>query len=238
MHILIADDDAHLRQGLLILLERAGYRCTSVADGAAALAAIPALQPDLCLLDVMMPPLSGFELCAHMRQRGHYQPIILLTAFDEDLDRVDGFRQGADDYLTKPFRSAELLARIDALLRRQQYLHQQLQQRQHPSANAEFRLGTIQVDVARMHICHGNTCVAISARELKFLQLLHQSQGEVLSKNTLLDHCWGRCYLPSSRVLDQFIAVLRKKIEKELQGPRIIDTVYGSGYRLHPDYAC
>ncbi|SFM71429.1 response regulator transcription factor [Marinobacter zhejiangensis] len=229
--ILIADDDLHLRQGLTNLLAKAGYLCEGVSDGQQALDAVARFQPDLCIFDVMMPRLNGIELCSRLREQHHYQPVLLLTAYDEDIDRVEGFRRGADDYMTKPFRPAELQARVEALLRREQYLQARQASNVAPVAQP-FPIGSLLADGQRMQLSYGDHHQPLSPRELKFLQLLRDSAGRVLSKDEILDHCWGRAYLPSSRVLDQFLAVLRKKIEKKLRAPRVVETVYGVGYRL------
>lgn len=224
MKVLIADDDPHLRQGLTGLLEKQGYQCFSVTDGGMVLQSLPAFQPDLCIFDVMMPVLSGIELCASMRQQGQYQPILLLTAFDERVDQIEGFRLGADDYMTKPFNPNELLARVAALIRREQYL-----QVSNQTGNL-FHLAKLEVESNQMLLRYQDQQVALSRRELCFLTQLRESQGRVLSKDEILDHCWGREYLPSSRVLDQFVAVLRKKIERQLGAPGLLETVYGVGY--------
>lgn len=229
--ILIADDDLNLRLGLKTLLDKSGYIVQGVGDGEQALRAIAQFRPDLCIFDVMMPLLNGIELCSRMRQLHHYQPVILLTAYDEDIDRVDGFRQGADDYLTKPFCPAELQARVKALLRREKYFRNS-QAALDSKRKPPISIGDLLLDEPRMQLIYFDRHQPVSIRELKFLQLLLASAGRVLSKDEILDRCWGRTYIPSSRVLDQFIAVLRKKIEKTLQAPRVIDTVYGVGYRL------
>lgn len=227
MKVLIADDDLHLNQGLVLLLQKEGFECLAVQNGKDALYQLGEYKPDLCVFDVMMPYLSGIELCAVMRERSLFQPVLLLTAFDEQVDKIEGFRVGADDYMTKPFNPDELIARVSALARREQYLKSSQQQ----NSNT-FTLGELSVDVDRMIISHANQQASLSKRELDFLQMLQISEGRVLSKDEILDKCWGRTYLPNSRTLDQFLSVLRQKIEKELGAPRVVQTVYGVGYKL------
>lgn len=228
MKVLIADDDLHLNQGLALLLKKEGFECQTVSNGKDALSQVEQFKPDLCIFDVMMPFYSGIELCAIMREKAFLQPILLLTAFDEQVDRIEGFRLGADDYMTKPFDPDELVARLTALARRQQYSRLSNQQ----PTNTVFSFGDLKVDADRMLLIFNSRQVSLSERELEFLKLLYESAGKVLTKDEILDRCWGRAYLPNSRTLDQFLSVLRKKIEKELAAPRLIHTVYGVGYKV------
>lgn len=227
MKVLIADDDLHLNQGLALLLQKEGFECHTVKNGKDALYQLGEYKPDLCIFDVMMPYLSGIELCAVMRERGLFQPVLLLTAFDEQVDKIEGFRLGADDYMTKPFNPDELIARVTALARREQYLKSR-----QPAQSKTFQLGELTVDADCMLLSYVDEKVCLSKRELEFLQMLHASGGRVLSKDEILDKCWGRAYLPNSRTLDQFLSVLRQKMEKDLGAPRIVQTVYGMGYKL------
>lgn len=227
MKVLIADDDLYLNQGLALLLKKEGFECHTAQNGKEALHLLAEFKPDLCIFDVMMPYLSGIELCAVMRERELFQPVLLLTAFDEQIDKIEGFRLGADDYMTKPFDSDELIARVSALVRREQYLKYSPNK-----SSSTFKLGELTVDANRMLLSHDDQRISLSKRELEFLEMLYESEGRILSKDEILDKCWGRTYLPNSRTLDQFLSVLRKKIEKELGVPSVVQTVYGVGYKL------
>jgi len=228
MKVLIADDDLNLNQGLALLLQKEGFTCKTVTNGQDALIEVEAYQPDVCVFDVLMPLHSGIELCAIMREQQFFQPVLLLTAFDEQVDKIEGFRLGADDYMTKPFDPDELVARLTALFRRQQY--SRISNQQQP--NTAFSFGDLKVDADRMLLMFNNHQLSLSERELAFLKLLYESAGKVLTKDEILDRCWGRAYLPNSRTLDQFLSVLRKKIEKELGAPKLIRTIYGVGYTV------
>ena len=226
MHILIADDDPNLRTGLGVLFGQQGFQCTLAADGEQALNLIRTNAPDICVLDVMMPELDGFELCRTLRQEGFLMPVIFLTARDSEQDQLEGLNLGADDYMAKPFSPAALVARVNAKLRRTHYARDALLQPAQP-----FTMAGIAINPASLTAHRGELSIQLTKREMTFLCLANLKQGEALSKDHILDHCWGRAYLPSSRVLDQFIATLRRKLEREMQSPRVIHTIHGVGYR-------
>jgi DNA-binding response OmpR family regulator len=222
--ILIAEDDADLRQGLIDLLEAEGYRVTAAADGAEALVAYRKDPPDLLLLDVMMPRKSGFDLCREIRRDDPATPIILLTAKGEEIDKVVGLELGADDYVTKPFGLHELRARIAAVLRRAA-----------PSPGRfpdHFTLGSAKIDRRGYRLERDGAVFDLTPRELKLLETFASRPGEVLSRNDLLNAAWGIDYFGTTRTLDQHIAQLRKKLEDDPSAPRIILTVHGVGYKL------
>jgi DNA-binding response OmpR family regulator len=225
--ILVAEDDADLRQGLIDLLEADGYRVTATADGAAALAAYRRELPDLLLLDVMMPQKSGYEICREIRKQDQRTPIILLTAKGEEIDKVVGLELGADDYVTKPFGLHELRARIAAVLRRAAGPAKDV------GANPDrFTLGSATIDRKAYRLERDGASFDLTPRELKLLETFAARPGEVLSRNNLLNAAWGVDYFGTTRTLDQHIAQLRKKLEPDPSAPRIILTVHGVGYKL------
>lgn len=229
VHILIAEDDAHIRQGLADTLESEGYRVTVAEDGKQALAAFGESRPDLVLLDVMMPGLSGYNVCGKIRNQDPSTPILMLTAKGEEIDKVVGLEKGADDYVTKPFGIHELLARIRALLRRTQ-----AREAPTPALPPELVMGDAVVHRSRYEITRGKETLSISARELHLLEVFYQHPGDVLSRDQLLDQVWGIEYLGTTRTLDQHIAQLRKKIESNPAEPKVLTTVHGVGYRYNP----
>jgi len=225
-HILIAEDEAPLRQGLIDLLEGEGYRVTAASDGRQAMALFRESKPDLVLLDVMMPEQSGYDVCRAIRKEESRTPIIMLTAKGEEIDKVIGLELGADDYVTKPFGLYELRARIAAVLRRSQPIE--------PAATAlpdRFPIGDALIDRKTYQVVLGERSSRLTARELKLLEIFFLHPGEVLSRNDLLNGAWGIDYFGSTRTLDQHIAQLRKKIECEPSSPRLIMTIHGVGYR-------
>lgn len=226
-HILIAEDEAPIRQGLIDLLEAEGYRVTATDNGAAAMDAFSRETPDLVLLDVMMPEKSGYDVCREIRKSDTRTPIIMLTAKGEEIDKVLGLELGADDYVTKPFGLHELRARISAALRRSN----QSIQAENSSLPDQFPMGTATVSRKTYSIKVAGIETSLTARELKLLETFFLQPGEVLSRNDLLNAAWGVDYFGTTRTLDQHIAQLRKKIEVDPAAPQVIITVHGVGYR-------
>ncbi|OHE83428.1 MAG: DNA-binding response regulator [Verrucomicrobia bacterium RIFCSPLOWO2_12_FULL_64_8] len=228
--ILIAEDDANIRLGLTATLESEGYAVTAAADGAQALRLFPQEKFDLVILDVMMPRKSGYDACRELRMRDARVPVLFLTAKGEEIDKVVGLKLGADDYVTKPFGVHELIARVEALLRRARAA------RQPESAMNElppvFRLGVAEIDRRKFTATvAGRPPSALTARELKLAEVLAARPGEVLSRDALLNAVWGVDYFGTTRTLDQHIAQLRKKVERHPESPVAIVTVHGVGYR-------
>lgn len=227
--ILVAEDDANLRQGLVDLLELEGYLVLPCADGAQALSCYEQERVDLLLLDIMMPQISGYDLCRKIRKNDSQTPIILITAKGEEIDKVVGLELGADDYITKPFGLHELRARIAAVLRRSL-------NNQH-TKNAElpdcFNLGEVRIDRKNYRLERNGHHEKLTPREMKLLEALFNHPDQVLSRNELLNAAWGVDYFGTTRTLDQHIAQLRKKLEKDPTQPEIILTVHGVGYRLN-----
>jgi DNA-binding response OmpR family regulator len=229
--ILIAEDDANIRHGLVATLESEGYAVIPAADGAQALKLFPQEKFDLVLLDVMMPKASGYDVCRELRARGATVPVLFLTAKGEEIDKVVGLKLGADDYVTKPFGVRELLARVEALIRRG---------RATPAAGngAEsiaslpviFMLGAAQIDRQKFAATVGARTTALTARELKLAEVFAAHAGHVLTRDALLNAVWGVNYFGTTRTLDQHVAQLRKKIAGD-DGSEPIATVHGVGYR-------
>lgn len=222
--IVIVEDDPHIALGLEEILTTEGYDVARCARGDQALDLVTRHEPQLIVLDVMLPGLSGYDVCKQLRARKIRTPILMLTAKGQEIDKVIGLEIGADDYVTKPFGLRELLARVHALLRRAQ-----------PSASVgdeEFAIGKCTIDPKKFELRRGKHVESLSARELKLLQLFHAHPGEVLSRDRLLNDVWGINYFGTTRTLDQVIVQLRKKLGDDGSAPRHLLTVHGVGYKL------
>ncbi|MBL26635.1 MAG: DNA-binding response regulator [Rhodospirillaceae bacterium] len=230
LRILVAEDDAPLRQALTHLFRAEGYECLPAADGAEALHLFRTQKPDFCVIDVMMPGMDGFDLCRAIRSEDVRVPVIVLTARHDEIDRVVGLELGADDYVTKPFGSRELVARVKAILRRSMTAAAQPDLGE-TSGAARFAIGDIEIDVKALRGFRGSDPIDLTRREVAILATLHRRTGEVVSRDELYDSCWGRDYMPNSRAIDQSIRTLRLKIERDPARPAIIRTVHGAGYR-------
>jgi len=227
--ILIIEDEAPMRTALADLLVAEGYRVLTAADGALGLERALVEKPDLILLDVMMPKLDGFALCAELRRLTQTVPVLMLTAKGQIEDRVSGLDAGADDYLIKPFSTDELLARVRALLRRVE---------RKSRAALKFNLGGVEIDLARQTAMRGKKTVRLTAKEFAMLRLLAEAEGEPVTREKFLDAVWGYTAFPTTRTVDNHIASLRGKIETNADAPRWIKTVHGVGYKLEmPDFA-
>lgn len=225
MKVLIVEDDRLTREGLAEILQQEGYTTLTAADGNAALACFNAARPDFVCLDIMMPGLSGYDLCRRLRQADEALPIIFISAKSEEIDRVLGLELGADDFIMKPFGVREVVARIRSVTRR--YL---LAQRAEPQPTG-FQMADLQVVPSELRAYREGNTIDLSLREICILRTLWQARDQAVSRETLFDQCWGHHYLPSSRSLDQQISQLRKRIERDPSAPRIIHTVHGVGYR-------
>lgn len=221
--ILVVEDEASLREPLEYLLQREGYEVVGVDNGQDALLRVDSLKPDLILLDVMLPGMSGTEVCREVRARSSV-PIIMLTAKDSEVDIVVGLELGADDYITKPYSSRELLARIRAVLRRRE-------SDSADSANVLEHHG-VRLDSDRHQVTlHGNP-VALPLKEFELLELLMVNAGRVLTRGQIIDRVWGSDYFGDTKTLDVHIKRLRSKIEQTPSEPKLIVTVRGLGYRF------
>lgn len=219
--ILIGEDDADVRKWLGVALETEGHAIRTAADGEETLSAVRSRRPDLLILDVMMPKLSGLEVCRAVREGDATLPVLMLTARNREQDIVAGLDAGADDYMTKPFSMNELFARISALLRRAGVGRRE---------SAVLTVGTHALDVAGMALVgRDGVRESLAARECELLQVLCERRGEILRRDWLLDRVWGVTFYGNTRTLDQHIALVRRKLGED--GARI-ETVRGIGYRL------
>lgn len=221
--LLVIEDELPMRTALQDILAAEGYRILSAADGESGLRRAVDERPDLILLDIMMPKLDGFALCAELRRLGHRMPVLMLTAKGLVEDRVTGLDAGADDYLVKPFSTEELLARVRALLRRA---------RRQGEAPARFRLGDVEIDLARQSARRGRTQLHLTTKEFAMLRLMAEAPSEPVSRERFLDVVWGYTAFPTTRTVDNHIATLRAKLERNPDEPKWLKTVHGVGYKL------
>ncbi len=212
-----------MRVALTDLLSSEGHRVLAAADGESGLQRALAEKPDLVLLDVMMPKLDGFALCTELRRLENHVPVLMLTAKGQVEDRVNGLDVGADDYLVKPFSAEELLARVRALLRRFQ---------RQVKMPMKLKFGDVEVDLARQTAMRGKNPVHLTAKEFSMLRLLSEAEGEPVTREKFLDAVWGYTAFPTTRTVDNHIASLRAKLEKNPDAPRWLKTVHGVGYKL------
>jgi two-component system, OmpR family, alkaline phosphatase synthesis response regulator PhoP len=221
--ILVVDDEENLVELVQGYLEREGYQVQTAADGAAALARARELLPDLIVLDLMLPGMDGLEVCRRIRQFSDAY-IVMLTARAEEVDKVVGLSVGADDYLTKPFSPRELVARVQAMLRRP---------RTGPVSDAPepLELGELTIDTARHTVLKRGEPVSLTAREMAILNLLAAHPGHVFTRSQLLDRVWGSAFY-DDHVVDVHVGNLRRKLEDDPARPRWVQTVRGVGYRL------
>jgi DNA-binding response OmpR family regulator len=220
--VLIVEDEEALRLGLSDRLRSEGYEVATAADGDLGFERARGEPFALLILDVMLPGRSGFDVCRDLRREGVAVPILMLTARGEVIDRVLGLKLGADDYLVKPFATMELLARVEALLRRAQP----------DTEGGTFAFGEVRIDFRRMEVTRAGEPEELSALEFRLLRFLIEHRGEVLSRERLLDEVWGYDAEVYSRTVDQHVATLRKKLEPSPRRPRHLVTVHGAGYKL------
>lgn len=225
--VLLIEDNRDLAFGLRNNLEIEGYEVETAEDGKAGLEAFARRNPDLLILDLMLPELDGFRVLQSLRKQGHATPILILTAKGEEADKVRGLRMGADDYVTKPFGLLELLARVEALLRRMQ------DRRAVGSVTIGVqRFGDVEVDPAARTVCRASQTVDLSPKEFDLLLALLRARGAVVPRLQLLREVWGYSAAVVSRTVDTHIAELRRKLEQNPASPRHILTVRKTGYRI------
>lgn len=224
--ILVIEDDPAIRRGLDLNLRREGYAVLLAEDAETGRIMLAKYSPDLLVLDLMLPGMSGFELCRELRTTGHTLPILMLTARSAESDRVLGLDLGADDYVTKPFSVLELLARIRALLRRTE-----------PAAEAltivEF--GRVRIDFVRHEATREGEPVVLPPKAFGVLRALIEREGQVVTREQLLDLVWGEDVMPTTRTVDNQMNLLRSRLEEVPATPRYLQTVYGIGYRFDGD---
>ncbi len=222
--ILIVEDEPNMSRGLKDNLEFEGYQVDVSGNGMAGLKMILANRYSLVVMDVMMPEMSGLDVCKKVREAGIGVPIILLTAKSEEIDKVLGLELGADDYITKPFSLRELLARIKAVLRRNAPISEKDSER--------CRIGKLALDFGAYTAADSTGIVKMSHKEFGILKYLLKRKNEIVSRHDLLEHVWGYEETPTTRTVDNFILKIRQKIEDDPNSPKIILTVHGTGYTL------
>ncbi len=223
--IVMIEDDRLIVEPVARALRGLGYEFLPAYDGASGLELVLNKQPDLVILDIMLPEMDGWEVCKAIRQHS-VVPILMLTALNEEIDRILGLELGADDYLTKPFSTRELIARIKALLRRVEFdLHRAPQSKQ-------VTIGEFRIDFDRRQVFKGDQELALRYKEFELLSLLVAKAGEVVSRAEIFDKVWGTEWLGDMRTLDVHIRWLREKLEDDPSQPRYIQTVRGVGYRF------
>jgi two-component system response regulator RegX3 len=225
-NILLVEDEAALSEPLAFLLRREGYEVQVVDNGPGALASFDKDGADLVLLDLMLPGMPGTEVCRELRNRSSV-PIIMLTAKDSEVDIVVGLELGADDYVTKPYSSRELLARIRAVLRRQVDVDAE--------DDSILEVGTVRMDVDRHTVAVGGSETPMPLKEFELLELLLRNAGRVLTRGQLIDRVWGSDYFGDTKTLDVHIKRIRSRIEDNPSEPRMLVTVRGLGYRFEAD---
>jgi DNA-binding response OmpR family regulator len=223
--ILIIEDDPAILRGLADNLACEAHEVVTAADGEQGYARVRAGKPDLIVLDLMLPRMSGYELCRKLRAEGVATPIVMLTARGDEADRVVGLDLGADDYITKPFSVRELLARIRAVLRRAQV---------QGALPSELRFGNVTVDFRRYEASKGGRPIELTRKEFGMLRLLAARSGEVVTRDELLNEVWGYDASPTTRTVDNHVASLRAKLEDNPSDPRHLFTVHGVGYKWVP----
>lgn len=226
MKVLLAEDDQLIREGLAEILLREGYTVLPACDGEEALNLFASEAPDFVCLDIMMPKVSGYDVCKRMRAARAQVPIIFISAKSEEIDKVVGLEMGADDYIVKPFGVKEVVARIRAVTRRC-YASE-------PESDvvASFEMADLEVFPRELRARRGDATIELSLRDVRILQMLYEHRGQALERKAILERCWGEMYPPRSRTLDQHISQLRKRVELSPKDPMIIRTVHGVGYRF------
>jgi DNA-binding response OmpR family regulator len=223
--VLVVDDEPTIGEVVSRYLERAGYETRVAEDGLEALDAVAERAPDLIVLDLMLPGLDGLEVMRRVRAEDRSSAIILLTAKGEESDRIIGLRLGADDYVVKPFSPAELVARVDAVLRRVDTVG---------SDEPPLRFGELEIDPAARRVRVGDAEPALTAREYDLLLFLARHPGRAFTRNELMDHVWQYAFYTDTSTVTVHIRRLRAKLEPEPETPRWIETVWGVGYRFAP----
>ena len=229
--ILVVEDEFALRDTLTYNLKKDGLIVAAVGDGRSALESARRLKPDLIILDIMLPELDGFEVARILRKE-MTTPILMLTARDDEIDRVVGLEMGADDYLTKPFSMRELMARVKAQLRRARILHEELARAVPEKPHTKLSFGNLVINLTRQEVMLDNEPLALKPQEYQLLLFFAEHKGKMLSREFILERVWGWDFIGDSRTVDVHVRWLRQKIETDSSKPARIITVRGGGYRF------
>jgi len=235
MKVLIAEDDPNTREGLRQIIDAEGYEVHVAADGGEALQIFAEVGADVVCLDVMMPVVSGYDVCREIRKTSPAVGILFISAKSEEIDKVLGLELGADDFIVKPFGVKEVVARIRAVTRRlivERRARVALDTSSGDSSTDAFQMAELRVVPDELRAYRDDRTIDLSLRDVKVLQLLHRNRGKAVSRDTFFDKCWGFNFLPNSRCLDQHISQLRRRIEDDPKAPKLIRTVHGVGYRF------
>jgi len=230
--ILVVEDEPALRDTLAYNLKKDGFIVEAVSDGRSALESARRLKPDLIVLDLMLPEIDGFEVCRILRKE-MITPILMLTARDDEIDRVVGLEVGADDYLTKPFSMRELVARVKAQLRRSRLLREEIDKSNETQKQQQkLKFGNLIVNLTRREVTLDDEPLALKPQEYDLLVFFAEHKGQMLSRGFVLERVWGWDFIGDSRTVDVHVRWLRQKIEDEPSNPKRIVTVRGGGYRF------
>jgi DNA-binding response OmpR family regulator len=231
--ILVVEDEPALQETLAYNLEKQGYRVETAGEGRAALETARRLKPDLIILDIMLPGLDGIEVCKTLRRENFQSPVLMLTARDEEIDRVVGLEVGADDYLTKPFSMRELIARVKAQLRRTQVIREELNKIKTSAPGQDaLKFDNLVINRIRREVMLDSAVIALKPQEYDLLLFFAEHKGQMLSREFILERVWGWDYIGDSRTVDVHVRWLRQKIEADPSAPQRIVTVRGGGYRF------
>ncbi|HZG79382.1 MAG TPA: response regulator transcription factor [Brevibacillus sp.] len=226
--ILVVDDEVSIVKLLQFNLEKSGYEVVTAFDGMQALDMVKSEQPDFIILDLMLPKMDGMDVCKTLRQEKILTPILMLTAKDDELDKIIGLELGADDYLTKPFSPREVIARVKAILRRIQVTPEVAASPEH----LVIAMGEIRIYPEKYEVYRQDTKVELTPKEFELLLYLANHQGRVLTRDQLLNAVWNYDFIGDSRIVDVHVSHLREKLEDDTKNPRYIKTVRGLGYKL------
>jgi two-component system alkaline phosphatase synthesis response regulator PhoP len=226
--ILVVDDEVSIVKLLQFNLEKSGFQVLTAFDGKQALDMVKSEQPDFLILDLMLPKMDGMDVCKTLRQERNDIPILMLTAKDDELDKILGLELGADDYLTKPFSPREVIARVKAILRRYQISPDAAEAPEH----AVIALGEIRIYPEKYEVYRNDQKVELTPKEFELLHYLANHQGRVLTRDQLLNAVWNYDFIGDSRIVDVHVSHLREKLEDDTKNPRYIKTVRGLGYKL------
>ena len=229
--ILVVEDEPALQETLAYNLKKEGYTVETAGDGRTALESARRLKPDLLVLDIMLPELDGFEV-ARILRREMITPILMLTARDDEIDRVVGLEVGADDYLTKPFSMRELMARVKAQLRRARLLREEIEKNASATGHETLGFDNLVINLTRREVIFDGKPLQLKPQEYELLVFFAEHKGQMLSREFILERVWGWDYIGDSRTVDVHVRWLRQKIEKDSAKPERIVTVRGGGYRF------